>query len=417
MTIDHDPALRLEASWLADAALQRVFDALLLDGDEARMVGGVVRNTLLQVPVTDIDIATTALPQTVMARARAAGLKAVPTGIDHGTVTIVADHHPFEVTTLREDVETFGRKATVRFGRDWLADARRRDFTMNALYADRDGRLFDPVGGYRDCLTRHVRFIGDARQRIREDYLRILRFFRFHATYGAGTIDADGLAAVAAERSGLATLSAERVGHELRRLVVAPGAAETVRVMAEHGIAEPAFGRPVTPDRLIRLRALADIVGEPVDPALAFVALAVESPGDAERLARHLRLANKDRDRMAAIAAAATPLAAPPTRERAQELLYRKGRDTYRGTVLIAWARSIAHGDDPAWQRFFALSDSWQPPAFPLAGRDLIAAGIAPGPEVSARMERTEAWWIAGSFEAGREALIAHALRQEDAKD
>ncbi len=406
---------RLDAQWLADPDLQGVFNALVVEGDEARAVGGVVRNTLLQVPITDIDIATTAAPETVMARARAAGLKAVPTGIDHGTITIVAGHRPFEVTTLRVDVETFGRKAKVRFGRDWQADANRRDFTMNALYVDRNGALFDPVDGYGDCLSRRVRFIGDPRQRIREDYLRILRFFRFHATYGAGPIDADGLDAVEAERAGLTTLSAERVGHELNRLVVTPGAAETLAIMTAHRIAEPAFGTAVAPDRLLRLQALAEAVGEPVDAALAYTALAVRTPDDALALSRHLRLSNAVRDRMIAIARAADDFTQAPSAATVRENLYRLGHAVCRGALLIAWTRGKAHGDDPRWTETFALADSWQTPQFPLAGRDLIAAGVPAGPRIGALMEEAERWWIADGFRAGRDEVLARALAADEA--
>ena len=233
---------KLDADWLDAPALVAVFDALERDGDTVRAVGGAVRNTLLGLPVSDIDLATTALPEQVVERARAAGLKPVPTGIDHGTVTVVSHGQPFEVTTLREDVETHGRAATVRFGRSWTHDAARRDFTMNALYVDRHGGLHDPLGGLGDLQARRVRFIGDPHQRIREDYLRILRFFRFHAQYGEGSPDVEGLAAAAAEVEGLSLLSAERVGQEMRKLVVAPGALATLQVMARCGILEAVLG-------------------------------------------------------------------------------------------------------------------------------------------------------------------------------
>ena len=226
----------IKADWLGEPALQAVFDALEQEGDGARVVGGAVRNTLLGVAVSDIDIATTAEPATVIRRVEAAGLKAVPTGVDHGTVTVVSGGRPFEVTTLREDVETHGRHATVRFGRNWQHDAARRDFTMNALYAARDGTLFDPVGGLPDLAARRVRFIGEADRRIREDYLRILRFFRFHAQYGEGAPDAEGLAAVARLKDGLAGLSAERIGAEMRKLVGARGAVATLEAMLDAGI-------------------------------------------------------------------------------------------------------------------------------------------------------------------------------------
>src|SRR4051794_26384521 len=209
-----------DAPWLKSGAAARVLALLNGDGEEARVIGGAVRNALLRVPIVDIDIATTALPDEVVRRAKAAGIKSVPTGIDHGTVTLVVDSHPFEVTTLREDTETFGRKAKVAFGRDWVADARRRDFTINALSVSSDSVVHDYVGGLQDIASRRVRFIGDAAQRIAEDYLRILRFFRIHSAFGAGAPDRDGYLACIAGRAGLATLSAERMRMELLKLLV-----------------------------------------------------------------------------------------------------------------------------------------------------------------------------------------------------
>ncbi len=223
-------------SWLREPPLAALLAILNCDGEEARVVGGAVRNTLLALPHGDIDIATTALPQEVMRRAEAAGFKAVPTGIDHGTVTVVIAGRPFEVTTLREDVETFGRHATVKFGRDWTRDAERRDFTMNALFLSPDGTVHDLVGGLADLKKRHVRFIGDAATRIAEDYLRILGLFRFHAYYGEGAPDADGLTAAIKSRAGLDQLSRERVRMELIKLMVAPHAVPALAVMAEAGL-------------------------------------------------------------------------------------------------------------------------------------------------------------------------------------
>jgi poly(A) polymerase len=203
------------APWLRGGSLPRLLDVLDRDGEEARVVGGAVRNELLGEPVGDVDVATTALPQEVMRRAEAAGFKPVPTGVEHGTVTVVVDGTPFEVTTLREDVETFGRHARVSFGRDWQHDAERRDFTMNALYAARDGTVYDHVGGLDDLKARRVRFIGDPHKRIAEDYLRILRFFRFHAAYGdGGHPDPAGLSACIAARAGLETHGADACDHE-----------------------------------------------------------------------------------------------------------------------------------------------------------------------------------------------------------
>src|SRR6476659_11201265 len=224
-----------DAPWLTSGPAARVLGLLNGDGEEARVVGGAVRNALLKIPISDIDIATTALPEDVVRRASAAGIKCVPTGIEHGTVTLVVDGQPFEVTTLREDTETFGRKAKVAFGRDWVRDAERRDFTINGLSVGADGVVHDHVGGLADITERRVRFIGDAGERIAEDYLRILRFFRMHAAYGAGAPDRAGYLACIAGRAGLASLSAERVRMEMLKLVVAEGAGVAVQAMADGG--------------------------------------------------------------------------------------------------------------------------------------------------------------------------------------
>src|SRR5258705_9198855 len=231
-----------DAPWLKSGPTARVLQLWNGDGEEARVVGGAVRNALLKIPTGDIDIATTALPAEVVRRAKAAGIKSVPTGIEHGTVTLVVDGQPFEVTTLREDAETFGRKAKVAFGRDWARDAERRDFTINGLSVDADGVVHDHVGGLDDIVAKRVRFIGDPNQRIAEDYLRILRFFRIHAAYGAGELDRPGYLACIGARAGFASLSAERVRMEMLKLLVAEGAAVAVQAMADAGLLLPIFG-------------------------------------------------------------------------------------------------------------------------------------------------------------------------------
>ena len=230
------------APWLTSGPAARVLALLNGDGEEARVVGGAVRNALLKLPIGDIDIATTALPAEVVRRARLAGIKSVPTGIEHGTVTLVVGAQPFEVTTLREDVETFGRKARVAFGRNWIRDAERRDFTINGLSVDAEGVVHDHVGGLDDIAARRVRFIGDPDRRLAEDYLRVLRFFRIHAAYGEGEPDRTGYLACIAAREGLAGLSAERVRMEILKLMIAKGAAASVTAMAEGGLLLPILG-------------------------------------------------------------------------------------------------------------------------------------------------------------------------------
>src|SRR5471032_3413044 len=232
----------VDAPWLRTGPAARVLELLNGNGEEARVVGGAVRNALLKIPIGDIDIATTALPQEVIRRAKAAGIKSVPTGIEHGTITLVVDAQPFEVTTLREDTETFGRKAKVAFGRDWVRDAERRDFTINGLSVDANRVVHDHVGGLEDIEAKRVRFIGDPGKRIAEDYLRILRFFRIHAAYGAGEPDRAGYLACIAGRGGIASLSAERLRMEMLKLMVAEGAAAAVVAMSEGGLLLPVLG-------------------------------------------------------------------------------------------------------------------------------------------------------------------------------
>jgi poly(A) polymerase len=394
-----------DAEWLVRPATQAVFSALASRGFAARAVGGAVRNTLLGRPVGDIDLATAARPEEVIAAAKAAGLAAVPTGIAHGTITVIAEHVPYEVTTLREDVETHGRHATVAFTADWAADARRRDFTINALYCAADGEVFDPLEGYADLAQRRVRFIGDARARIREDYLRILRFFRFTAEYGEGPPDADGLGACVAEREGLAILSAERIRQELLRLLAARRGPELVATMQGYGLAT--YVLPVAP-RPHLLRRLADIEGALAltpDAALRLGALAVEIPEDADRLRTRLRLSNEDHAELV-LAAMHPPAIGPGTPDStARACLYAESATAYRQRVLIAWARSGDGPDNAAWRSRYTLPERWQPPRFPLGGADIMALGVPAGPRIGELLRALEAWWIAGDFAADEAAL------------
>jgi poly(A) polymerase len=290
-----------DAAWLKHGAVARLLAVLDHDGEEARVVGGAVRNALLRLPVGEIDVATTALPQEVVRRVAAVGWKAAPTGIEHGTVTVVIDSQPFEVTTLRHDVETFGRKARVKFGRDWVADAQRRDFTINALSVSAAGAVFDYVGGLDDIATRHVRFIGDPGERIAEDYLRILRFFRFHAHFASGAPNAAGLAACIRARAGLDQLSRERVRMELLKLMMAPRAAPTLWVMAEVGILAPVLGGVAYVATFDKLTEREAALGLAPDAVRRLGALGVAVREDAERLAGRLRLSNAEAERLFAL--------------------------------------------------------------------------------------------------------------------
>jgi poly(A) polymerase len=400
------------AEWLVRPATRAVFAALTSQGAEARAVGGAVRNALMGTPVKDVDIATTARPDDVMRLAAQAGLHAVPTGLEHGTVTVVADHVPFEVTTLRKDIETFGRHARVTFTTDWTEDARRRDFTMNALYSGAEGTVHDPLGGYADLAARRVRFIGDARQRIREDYLRILRFFRFLAAYGnAADPDPEGLAAVIAETPGLAGLSGERIRAELLALLAAPGAVEAMRAMSQADIVAPLLGYPGDVDLLARLADIEATLGRFADPVLRLAAVAYEHPGGPAALQRRLRLSAGETARLAH-AGAADPAFDPQTSERtAQAYLYRHGARAFIDGALLAWARS---GDAPAAEpraRRVRLPERWQAPECPVRGADVVALGMAPGAEVGRVLAAFEAWWIAQGFPSDPKQ-VADKLRE-----
>lgn len=380
------------ARWLRDAGLRQVFDAIAAAGGEARVAGGAVRNGLMGLPVADIDLAATLLPAAVTQACEAAGLKVHPTGIDHGTVTVVAGGRPFEVTTLRQDVENFGRRARVSFSGDWRADAMRRDFTMNALYCDAAGKIYDYTNGYRDILRKRVIFVGDPGKRIREDYLRILRFFRFHAAFGRGSPDTAGLAACVRLSKGLETLSAERIRQELFKLAAAPGAASTLRLMARSGILARVL--PFTENWRVFRRL-------PPDPVLRLAAIAAE-PQD---LARRLRLSNAEARRIEALLAGPAPVPGlRPPEQRA--VLYRLGAERWRDQVRLAWARSPAPATDQAWRRLLALADRWTAPVFPVTGDDLIAAGLSPGPAIGQTLRNLEDWWIATGFKASKNELI-----------
>jgi poly(A) polymerase len=401
---------RLDAGWLTEGALVKLLAVLDRDGEEARIVGGAVRNAILGVPLGDIDIATTALPQEVVRRVEAAGFKAVPTGIEHGTVTVIAAGRPFEVTTLREDIETYGRHAKVAFGRDWRRDAERRDFTMNALSVARDGTIHDYVGGLADVAARRVRFIGDPARRIAEDYLRILRFFRFHAAYGEGAPDAAGLAACIAARAGLDALSRERVRMEMLKLVLATDAVPTLAVMTEAGLLAAVLGGVPLLASFANIIKLEASFGLEPDPVRRLGALAVSVVEDANRLRERLRLANAEHERLLSMAEAWWRVSPADGEQSARVLLYRLG-EKFIDRVLLAWSRSPAGVADAAWRALATLPDRWTPPAFPLKAADFIARGVAKGPALGAALRAAEEAWIAEGFplDAGSLATIADA--------
>lgn len=368
---------------------------------EARFVGGAVRNALLGVPVMDVDIAVPMPPQEAMARLKARDIKVAPTGIAHGTVTAILGNKVFEITTLRRDVETDGRHAVVAFTDDWAEDAARRDFTINALYAAPDGSVFDYATGVEDLIAGRVRFMGEAAARIAEDYLRVLRLFRFHAWYGKGEVDADGLRAAAAARDRLKSLSAERVQKEMLRLLEAGNPAPVLRVMAATGILPELLPGALQLPRLERLTRIEADHLLPRDGVLRLAALLPDGEEAAHAAADALKLSNADRMRLEqALGGAALPWLSA---QDARALLYRIGASRFRDKVLLEWARG--GGNPIQWRMLMTMAETWQRPRFPLTGRDVMQAGVTEGPDVGRVLAQVEDWWIGTDFAADEGAL------------
>jgi len=384
-----DPA---QHGWMTAPETLAVMSAL----GESRFVGGAVRNALLGVPVVDIDIAVPMPPTEALARLGAKGIKVVETGLDHGTVTAITGHHAFEITSLRRDVETDGRHAKVAFTDDWAADAARRDFTINALYASADGEVFDYATGGEDLIAGKVRFMGDPRTRIAEDYLRILRLFRFHAWYGKGEVDAEGLRAATEARDKLKTLSGERVAKELLRLLEAAHPAPILEVMAATGILSELLPGVLQLPRLERLTEL----GGDSDPLLRLAALLPDEAAPAT--ADALKLSNADRNRLEQVLSG-EKIAAQLSAQDARRLLYRLGAARFKDKVLLQMAEAPKGAG--AWRMLLDMADSWQRPRFALTGRDVMQAGVPEGPDVGRLLAEVEDWWVGGDFTADEGAL------------
>jgi poly(A) polymerase len=393
----NSPRVLANAPWLTSGPTARVLKLLDGNGEEARVVGGAVRNALLNVPIGDIDVATTAVPAEVVRRAKAAGIKSVPTGIEHGTVTLVVDAQPIEVTTLREDTETFGRKAKVAFGRDWVGDAHRRDFTINALSVGADGLVHDYTGGLEDIAARRVRFIGDAKARIEEDYLRILRFFRFHAAFGTGELDRPGYLACIAARAGLATLSAERLRMEILKLLVTDGALGSITAMIDGGLLLLVFGGIAYSGPFAAMIAAERRLGVKADAIRRLGALAVAVTEDARRLVARLRLSNAEAKRLDSMGHRWWRLGGMDE-ARARRRLYRLGEEAYRDRLMLAWARAGRDADPKSWRELALLPERWSAPKFPLKATDFMARGIAEGPVLGQVLALAEDAWLAADF-------------------
>ncbi len=394
--------------WLRDPALKAVLSALRSGGGEARIAGGAVRDGLLGRPVSDIDIATDQSPDEVMALAKAAGLAVHPTGLEHGTVTVVAGadeaRKGFEVTTLRVDVETDGRRAKVAFTDDWSADAHRRDFTINALFCNEKGEVTDLVDGLADLRQHKIRFVGSPAERIQEDHLRILRFFRFFAWFGTGAPDADALAACIKAKASLKKLSRERIRQEMFKLFTAPAAVSTLGLMVDSGILAAVLPGPVDVERFEKICALEHAHEFTPDPVRRLRALSLkQSAGD---LQKAFRLSNGEAKRLGALEQ--LPLLSPVFRHaERQTLLYWHGKQAVIDKLLLDWSAGAAEIWDADYAALLSDAESWRRPKLPVGGKDLQAAGIPEGTEIGRLLLALEDWWVAGGFKAGKAELMA----------
>jgi poly(A) polymerase len=397
-----DPA---EHAWLRAEPTRQVLGALNSDqADAARVVGGAVRNALMGRPVDDVDIATLHTPQAATALLEAAGLKVVPTGIDHGTVTAIAAGQPFEITTLRKDVETFGRRAVVAFTTDWVEDAARRDFRLNAIYCSADGRLFDPCGGIADALAGQVIFIGEPRERIAEDHLRILRFYRFIAWYG-DSVDPSGQIACSAMAGSLTQLSAERVWKELKKLVAAPDPTLALEAMQEGHVLERLIPGPLDFRLLLSLINRDRGNARAPDPLLRLAALASGDGAAMMALCEQMKASNAEKAYAQAICAQPDLTSDSPS-SALSRAVYKFGQDAVTAQLRLSEARSGESATDA-----LSFVQGFERPVFPLKGRDLIELGFAHGPEIGDRLKALELAWIESGFTLDRQALLDHAER------
>lgn len=395
-------AERRHFDWLQDKSVRKIIAALEAAAPGAsRFVGGCVRDSLLDQKPKDIDIATQLTPDKVMDALRAAGLSAVPTGIDHGTITAIADHRGVEVTTLRADVSTDGRRATVAFTKDWSVDAGRRDFRLNAIYLTPDGALCDPVGGVSDAKAGRVRFIGEPADRIREDYLRILRFFRFSARF-ADSFDDVGLAACAAEKAGIAQLSAERVGAEFLQILELPTALEAIKAMQASGILQEVWKTAPDLTAFAELKTLAPASAAPVGLAALF-----SEEGDG--LGARLRLSKAEDTRRKKSLKAADDIEPKMSEADAHKVMYRFGATSFGDGVLLAAARRQI--DPRTYERLSATGRQWTPPVLPVSGKDVLALGVSAGKIVSTILSAVERRWVDEDFPD--EPRVSEILEQE----
>lgn len=398
--------------WMGAQDTLAILDAISAGGASVRFVGGCVRDAILGRPVSDIDLATDAEPARVIELLGARKIRTVPTGIDHGTITAIPEERPFEITTLRQDVETDGRRAAVTFTRDWSVDAARRDFTMNALSADPDGTVYDYVGGLSDLRSGSVRFIGDAAARIAEDHLRILRFFRFHATYATTVPDAEALQACREASGYVEKLSGERVWQEMARILVVDEPMQVFALMEDTRILRVLFPVTRSTSRLQALAALESMLNVAPEPVRRLTALIQPDRKEASQIAARLRLSRADTSRLDNLNASRGESRAGMPALALRRALYKLGVDFFRDLILLDWADQIARDPSTAggniqdWKDTWDAAHDWVPPHFPLSGEDVIAAGVREGPDVGDILEDVEEWWIDQAFRPDRDGCL-----------
>jgi len=421
-----DPTGKLNPEpWLSDPATVAVMDALCAGGADVRYVGGCVRDAIAKRPIADIDIGTPEAPDTVMARLRTADIKVVPTGIEHGTVTAVVDDHAFEVTTLRCDIETDGRRAVIAYTEDWIVDSSRRDFTINALSANRDGDVYDYHDGISDLAHGRIRFVGRAEERVEEDYLRILRYFRFFAHFGRQPYDDAAFSACRKHAEKLTGISAERIRHELLRTLSATEPADAFIMMRDAHVLDVVLPEATEIGTLRAAAWLASrgVIIEGLKPdRLRRLGALLATDCDGAGVAKRLRLSNKETTRLTRMKKFAPLFMVADSMKNIQTRIKKLGNETVGDALILAWATRLADAaklpaDETAARRSaLETAFSWQAPELPISGEDVKALGIAHGPEIGTMLRTLEDWWADGGFDADRDACLAELKNMIDNK-
>ncbi len=392
--------------WLQSENVQKIFSILEESGAETRVIGGAVRNSILGLEVKEIDFATTATPDEVIALFKAKKVRTIPTGVEYGTVTVVLDSENYEITTLREDIKTDGRHAVVKFGKNWSKDAERRDFTMNALYLDRYGKLFDYTGGYQDCLDKKIEFIGSAEQRIKEDYLRILRYFRFMATFGFVEFDKETMSAILKNKNGLNQLSPERISMEMKKILVGSFAAEIIEKMVEIGLFQILTGGDVRLPQFQKLMQLSKSLKFEINPTVMIYTLVISDSEDIDRVVEKMNFLNSERKRMHSIYEFTKVSILNLADLELTKLLYKYGRQTSFEGVLIQFINGQLPVQESKLNLILRKLSEIEIPEFEISGKDLIAMGVKPGKQMGELLKRGESAWINSGFKLSKNELL-----------